>query len=315
MVLCIVEGSDGAGKTTIAQRISALLAGADLTSELLHRGPLKRSAIDEYELDLEDYWPGSGQHIICDRWHLGEHVYGPVLRGKSSMTIPQQRHIEMFLMRRGALLVHVIAPQNEIMRRVNERGDDLIAAHQISDIVARYHQVLFESTMAVLPVWSPADDGMLTMAINIAMNLESLAIPLTSFNTYVGPIAPAVLLLGETRSIRAGHPVERSAFVPRPNTSGDFLLRYLTDDVAMTCGVANALEEDIGLLWERLGEPLIVALGREAERQCNQAELLCGVVPDPQFMRSFHHGKGKEYGQLIREAALHQRDVTSALID
>ena len=78
-------------------------------------------------------------------------------------------------------------------------------------------------------------------------------------------------------------------------------------------GIANACEEDIGKLWETLGRPAVVALGRAAAEQCRQAELPHGVVPHPQYVRRFHHHHGRRYGAMIREAAQYQEDLSGAL--
>lgn len=314
-MLIILEGVDGAGKTTLATNLFDQLQ-PHAPTRVLHRGPMTGDWLEEYELDLEDYWPHCGEHIICDRWHVGELVYGPVLRGITKLTPGQRAHVEKFLMRRGAVLVHVTAPTSAVHRRLEERGDDLVSQSMIPDLFDGYYREFMESNMPVYSYITDGDnaDDNCGPLLKVGALTEGRAHALHEFQTYVGAVDPSLLLLGETRLRHNGelkYP-DKAAFTPRSGTSGEFLLRSLPRDVSFGCGIANALEEDIGLLWQRLGEPMIVALGKEAARECERAELPYGAVPHPQYVRRFHSKRSLEYGRAIREAALHRRDMTSA---
>src|ERR687897_2440373 len=80
-LLVILEGPDGAGKSTLSRELAASLRAAypaDSISEF-HKGPPHHHPLVEYEQPLFHYRPGTGRHIICDRWHVGEAVYPEVL--------------------------------------------------------------------------------------------------------------------------------------------------------------------------------------------------------------------------------------------
>ena len=315
-MLIILEGCDGVGKSHVARQLADALS-TDGSVEVLHKGPMAADAITEYEHPLESYVPGAGRHIICDRWAVGELIYGPLLRGSSRMKEHERRHIDKFLAARGAVIVHMTAPKDLILRRLGERGDDLIDASQVAEITDAYFRVATELGWttelvdAIMTGDSVKDVDTIIGLMLYGRRAETRASHLAAFSTYIGPCSPSYLLLGERRNERksAG---QRSAFVPLPGTSSGFLLNALPVDVSNTCGIANACEENIVDLWETLNRPLIVALGRAAERECEIAELPHGTVPHPQAVRRFHHAESAEYGRAIREAGLHRRDMTFA---
>lgn len=301
-MLILLEGCDGAGKTTLATELVETL-GADL----LHKGPMTADAITEYEDPLEDYLPLTNRHVICDRWHVGELVYGPLLRGESRVSPAEFRHIDMFLAKRGAVIAHMTAPGQLLRERIGIRGDDLIEQNHVDTIVDAYHHELMTNVhrlaTTVLQI-GPADDPRVLMTVGQVMEMR--AAELARFETYVGPHDPGTLLLGERRKV----PTDSAAFVPRPATSGAYLLDALPSELVGRIGIANALEENLPDLWAALGMPRVVALGREAQRECRVAEIPHGAVPHPQYVRRFHHNQSRRYARAIREAALWEEDLS-----
>lgn len=320
-MLIALEGCDGVGKSTVAERlVGALSLSGEV--EVLHKGPMTADAITEYELPLEDYAPGSGRHVICDRWSLGELVYGPLLRGESRVSEAERRHIDRFLAARGCVMAHVTAPQHLIRRRLTERGDDLIKLEHVSHIVNAYHDLfttLPQVTYAAQLALNGDDDHdrpLLQALVHTAAAVEAGAYQLTRFRTYVGGTSPGVLLLGERRNSPTDRPdPHRAAFTPYPSTSGAFLLSALPHDLASTAGLANACEEDVVALYEVLGEPRVVALGRAAALECERAEVPYGQVPHPQWVRRFANSRLTDYGLAIREAAYHGVDLSHVFVD
>lgn len=81
----VLEGPDGAGKTTLAQ----YLMRAHTTAEYCHEGPPPASASGDLTgLTMIAYYAcrlrepmGSATFRVHDRWALGERVYGPTFRG------------------------------------------------------------------------------------------------------------------------------------------------------------------------------------------------------------------------------------------
>lgn len=303
-MLIILEGPDGAGKTTLANRL-AELTGA----KLLRKGPIERDVISEYTLDLQWYRPGQGEDVVCDRWHLGEEVYGPILRGGSTFDRATYHHVEKTLVTRGALLGVLMPPLKELVRRVEARGDDLVGAEHLPEIVKGYDEALRRVQLPKIKFTSDYGvDFMASLLIRSARHLEEMSLRLNPYQTYAGDPHPRWLLLGDTRNRNRGEPPHEAALTPGPATSGHFLLEALPTPVLHGCGLANASEENVGELWQVLQKPGTVALGVHAREVCEDADIKFGSVPHPQFVRRFHNAARAEYGQLIRETLLSGED-------
>lgn len=298
-MLVILEGVDGAGKTTMAETLRGLAP----ETKILHKGPLTRDVISEYTLDIQHYRPGRGEDVVCDRWHLGEQVYGPILRGESAFTRSSFVHVEKALQARGALLVHLDQELGVLRSRLRARGDDLVNEGMLGDLQRGYRTALRESRVPRLTFDGRWDVEQLTeIVLRSARHLEEACVKLNPFTTYVGDPHPRYLLLGETRNENfKSDVVPEAAFTPASATSGKYLLDHLTSTELYGCGLANACEEDVGELWETLGKPPTVALGVHATGACRESGIEFGAVPHPQFVRRFHHSSGQEYGALIRE--------------
>lgn len=306
-MLIVIEGVDGAGKTTLAEALVEVLKDHKPT-KLLHRGPLEFDPLVEYELDLDDYRPAFGQHVVCDRWHWGEDIYGPLYRAGSRLTPAIRTHVELFLQSRGAVFLLMCQSRTEIHRRLDERGETFLRDEHRNDVIESYYVMAASSLIKTTAVNTSAPE-IVQLIVHDAWRQEQDASALNVFPTYVGPRRPAYLLLGERRNpLKSGGHL--AAFVPYGGTSGAYLLEHVPADVRQSLGLANAMEEDVHALWCTLEHPRVVTLGREAHERCNLADVPHGAVPHPQYVRRFHNAHGEEYGRVIRDAVLHTVDLT-----
>jgi hypothetical protein len=320
-MLIIIEGPDGAGKSTLAGRLLVELAlrleqNDDVTEcvRVVHRGPPIAHPLTEYEGPMLRYRPLTGHDVVADRWHLGELVY-PDLVGRDTRYDPAvHRHIDMFLQSRGALLVGMHPPEDELVRRLEAREPrstfDQITIDNAGRVLDRYQLSYDLSGVEVLQVH---DEPQVNTIIAAAERLAHGARRLVPFTTYVGPPTPDVLLFGETRGVDGRHAHGSTpAFMSYPGTSGHYLLSLLDPNGAWRLGLANACDVDDPLaLWKTLGEPRVVALGRKASVKLAWAGVPCGTVPHPQFVRRFHHDAGHLYAVLIRDVAREGEDAES----
>lgn len=151
-MLIIVEGPNGAGKTTVADRIARQLHNA---TRLHAVAPTARDAVGEYLAPLEDYLPAHGRHIVCDRWHLGEEVYGPLLRDGSRFQNGDFEAVDQALARAGAVLVPLLPPAETLIAR---RGDEDPPEQLIAERVL-FHRVFQRTTLPKTPAWAAASVG------------------------------------------------------------------------------------------------------------------------------------------------------------
>lgn len=136
-MIIVLEGPDLAGKTTIARDYER----RGFTYH--HQGPLTSSAREAYLEPLDDM--ATGYHVL-DRWHLGELVYGPMLRGESKVGPKLLNEIETALDALGAVRLIVTAPLQVIRDRHAQRGDDLLSLEQIERAHAFYDAWLEQDT-------------------------------------------------------------------------------------------------------------------------------------------------------------------------
>lgn len=296
-MLIIVEGADGVGKTSLINRIAE-----SIHAEVLHRGPLKRDPIDEYARDIQHYRPGRGRTILCDRWHLGEKLYGPLLRGESRLTREVEAHVEKVLQARGALMIVLTDKVEDVKYRLGARGDDLITSSHLDQLVPGYERAAIDSALvnvlhSGIPTAKTVAHWMRT-ASALELGAEHY---LGGFTTYVGPPRPQFLLVGEKRHGEPPYPDE-AAFTPGNVNSGRFLLGALSKRVLRYSGLINALEDDVAAFLQRQNHRIpVVALGRSAERNLRENGVECSSVPHPQYVRRFHHRAQAEYGSLIEQ--------------
>lgn len=293
MSVIIVEGPDCSGKSTF---VAELVNQAPAKTDVLHFGPPTTSdPFEEYEHTLYRHLAKENgrQHLICDRLHWGERVYGPLLRSRDRMGIAGWRHIELFLAAQDAVVVYMHQPSTVLIDRLNLRGDALIKTKDLASIEIGYQWCLRNTILPVVglrdPDWFHAIE--LTKRNRVGF--------FDQYPTYIGSIRPSGLLFGEIRNQGDNSP-DRSAFVPRSATSGRYLLEALPEDTWPHLGIANALEEDVEDLWLELSEVPVCALGAKAHKRLSELKIPHATVPHPQYVRRFCHSSQVQYGELIR---------------
>jgi thymidylate kinase len=341
ILLIIIEGSDAAGKSTYAALLADSLRAAypGDTVEIWKKGPPSEHPLVEYEHPLYDYRPSTRRHIICDRWHVGEYVYPPVLGRSTSADSPIFRHIDLFLQSRGALVVYLDPGYTETINRLVQRGDDLVQPEMIRKIRKRYDNYLHgtvswpETLCAVQRITRDFASALtVESTITRARRLANAAARLNPYVTYVGPPAPSYLILGDIRHALSKMSADQRrrtltvkgatipygpTFGPYRSTSGHYLLGSIPDSLWQRgVGLANACDVDNPRhLHETLGRPATVAVGANAwkvvrDMIAGPGDLL-GAVPHPQYIRRFHHGANDEYRRVIEDAATYGKNLIS----
>lgn len=337
-MLIILEGPDASGKSTLATQLADALRDTHLgdTVNVIHKGPPTSHPLAEYENPLFTYRPENGQHIICDRWHVGEYVYPPIFNRATQADTAVMRHIDSFLNSRGAVLVHMDIPRERHRDLLQTRGDDVVTADMLDQIRERFTRYVDRyTTLPTLRVTSHSNPFNIENIYNTARIYEAAAARLNQFITYVGKPRPRYLLVGDVRhAVQKMLPVNRDfafrhppstltlgpTFGPYRSTSGHYLLDALPGTMWYEgVGLANANDvDDLAELRRKLGYPNTVALGRSAWYTLQNSILptsgdigLIGAVPHPQYIRRFFHGYNREYGELVHEAAVLGKDLLS----
>jgi len=321
----ILEGPDGAGKTSLADGLEELLLRDDPACRV-HRIKASvptRHPLDEYLRPVEPYRPGTGIHWILDRWHWGEYVY-PIVRGRTSqLDPPAWWAIEAYIRRQGAVAVLCSQYPDRYRQVYRDRGEPESQADELPQVDNLYRRVLGLTQLPVVHFnWESGVNGDVFRIVDAARAAEFDAARLDFARTYLGPPNPEVLLLGEVRHGLGDDPHPElnldPAFVPFPATSGHYLLSALFASNSSEfrhdarLGIANACDVDDPLqLWNVLGRPSVVTLGRSAQRAWSKlrpADYGVATVPHPQYVRRFHHSMQVGYGMLIWATAAYGGD-------
>lgn len=316
-MLIILEGPDCAGKSTLARELVDMIGRLHPEDHvsLMHTGPPSEHALIAYAAPLLNYRPGSGRHIICDRWHIGEFVYPPIVDRPTTMDDQVAAWLDMFLQSRGALLIHCDADVEYLSNCARKRGDEESFIAQIPETNMAFTRAITRSTLRRVSVVA---HNVNTAGLAAAIYADALAIdrctaPLNGYITYVGPPRPTTLLLGDRRGVD-GLPSDHGlwpAFAPKPATSGHYLMRTLTSRALSvprdgftlgTIGVANAVDVDDPMeLWRTLGCPKVVALGLRSRGVVDDSKIAYTFANHPQYRRRFHFKEVETYlRQLTR---------------
>lgn len=302
-MLIVIEGCDGVGKTSLARDLCALVG-----AEYRHLSAPKRHPLEECVLDLDAYRPGDGKHVVVDRFHIGEMVYGPRYRGVSQLGLPDgpaHRWIDLYLRSRGALLVHVFADLETVVERVGQRGDDMVDVADLEQLLDAYVQALATPLCETVDVKVPGvqHTRMLDFIRVLAGGLEDDVAPVFDVtDRFLGFARPNVLYVGDETSpthLNGKRPLYRAPFVPYDNTSGYYLFEALPRRALQHAAFVNSAEVDLVRVHEALGLPTVVALGRHAARALDAASVPYLETRHPQYVRRFHHSKLAAWGAHV----------------
>ncbi|MNB69349.1 SPBc2 prophage-derived uncharacterized protein YorR [compost metagenome] len=141
-MLIILEGPDGAGKTTLAQQLS-MSTGYPVQ----HRSKPKTEE-EKQQMFLEyEQMCMSRENIIVDRCWYSEMVYGKVMRDQSYISQDQMLALERNIMMigGGGIIVHCTDKVDTLWDRLKDRGEDYITdIHKLAEITFGYEMLMHQ---------------------------------------------------------------------------------------------------------------------------------------------------------------------------
>lgn len=122
-MILIIEGPDGSGKTTLAEKLSKQTG-----YPIIHRTQPKTE--EEKKLMMGEYLQTirSGKNMIFDRCWYSEMAYGPVMRDSSVISYPEMYELEEHLAKYGAIIIYATGPKAALWQRCQKRGEDYITS-------------------------------------------------------------------------------------------------------------------------------------------------------------------------------------------
>lgn len=140
----MVEGVDGAGKTTIVQKCAIILGRTEVSAGGVGRRPVSVQCLS-FNTSYKDYIvvPTAlrkiGCHILQDRGVISGPVYEPIMRGdraRLSWMLPQVEQAAEL----GATVMFVDADLKALTERVAERGDDYVNTSHLEALQEAYYR-------------------------------------------------------------------------------------------------------------------------------------------------------------------------------
>lgn len=137
-MLIVLEGPDGAGKTTLARALSKALG-----ARIIHHGPYP--GLDGVELArkyLDSMCPAlGGADVIFDRSWLSEPIYAEVYRTQPSRISPEARRmLTRVALSAGVVVVKCLPPLKSCLQVFAGRAEDeyLASSKQLREVYFRY---------------------------------------------------------------------------------------------------------------------------------------------------------------------------------
>lgn len=240
MIICL-EGVDGAGKSTLAAALIKEInkQHPDDTVTYLHASQLQTSVYEAYHEPLKNYVPGTGQHFILDRWHLGEEIYGPLYREQSAFTKASFVWIELFLGSIGTRLWNITQPLEVLEQRLEERGEDFLQKDHVKQVRDDFSERAKESALFAGEI-APNLDNVYELAEHLILDAEfaemrSKGILDAKLTSYVGHTFsdPRTLLVVDNKVVNEG-------FHPETSQDAKIIYESLRDEFVKDFAVVSS---------------------------------------------------------------------------
>lgn len=136
MSIIVLEGCDCVGKTTFAEMLSEKTGYEIVKGSSFEISELGADGMFEHMMDLLDR-----DNIIIDRFFYSNLVYGKIF--DYPMMSPAQYDSLVEKLDKKALLLYLHTSEGAIQYRMKKRGDDMIKAENIGDILLEYKEVIY----------------------------------------------------------------------------------------------------------------------------------------------------------------------------
>lgn len=283
MLICL-EGVDGAGKSTLAAAIMKVIEKQypEDTVEYLHASQITGTVYEEYENPLKDYVPGTGRHIVIDRWHVGEQIYGPLYREVSKFEESPGAYaaIEMFLASKGARLWVVTQTLETLQERLAARGEDYLQEKHV-DFVRTSFSELGKESMIFANEISPADENVYDFAEHMVVDAEYAEMRAASFQgygitSYKGQtfVDPQTVLVVDNKAKNIGFHPELS------EEATQFLSRLRPDFINNMAVISSVSQRSLVDILDRLSMSGVVTYSKTVSARLDMMKVPHVLLPE-----------------------------------
>jgi thymidylate kinase len=294
-MLVIIEGADKTGKTTLAKAIAG-----ELGYEYVHFSTPKGPPADEYI----DFLLALKRPTVCDRFHLGELVYGPLLRGKPGLTPLQLATIERVMRLQPTVVIHAVTDMKLANDRLVHSTEHEVVNTEQNKAAARLFAEVVPNTNAgpVLRYNGVSQDDIRSVIAEI----RKLEVATGSLPAYTGigtVTGQRLVFVGEQVNQNVtwrGLPFDKGA-------SSQFLLDVFAEagvpeKAVYICNADKLTEDEAADLDE--GRTRFISLGKKADNKLAAFGIPHKALPHPQWVKRFNFRQKDAYINDMRQACL-----------
>lgn len=143
-----LEGSDATGKTTLANILSN-----ELEMLIVKGSSFELATSTNEELYSHFKKVANLNNAIVDRSIWSNKIYATLYNDYTILTNEQRNNIEEKMKQNGDIIIYLTAPEEVIIDRLNERGDDYVSPDMIKPILEEYKSTMSEAVQNNLNVF------------------------------------------------------------------------------------------------------------------------------------------------------------------
>lgn len=293
-MIIVIEGSDGTGKTTLAREFEKI------GFRYVHNGKPQPEE-DLFMTYLKQLHEARGSNVVFDRLHIGELVYGPVMRDKSLISTEEMIVLNRIIYASGGTIIFCQTDTDVMLENWKSRnlqGREYVTEQQKLLTISKVYQSLIQDYFrgrADFFTFDYSKDSTSQLLLNVQSFSQGVSVEIN------GSPQANFLIVGE----QAAGEIDE-AFCSMRNSSG-FLNRCLWDAgyKEIELSFVNALDtagnpHPIHNLWKQMFNCKVIALGQIAQELCLTNGVPFLPAPHPQFIKRFKLKNREEYVNLLR---------------
>lgn len=298
-MIIILEGPDGTGKTTLAKHLQNTYG-----FRYIHTGPPEDDRVLEaYGRTLYDASRETGD-VVIDRLHVGERIYGPILRGKDKLGREGEVLIRRLTNAYNARVVFCLPPYPtafENWRKRHQEDKELVTKAETYSNIYHAYRNLKEDPFYANATWWDYTRIPVDLAAEILVKFESGPTPLPG--GVIGSSSPRFLFVGEQAN---------QEYLDIPffalNGSSHYLNDCIEDAGYQESEIAfvnakrlNGSGVHLSAIHKTLGEPKVIALGNVSRDLLGDQGVPHVYISHPAYWKRFYSTRRDEYVKRLRD--------------
>lgn len=291
----IIEGADKTGKTTLANAIVKKFG-----FKYVHFGKPKKRAATEYA----EYLLSTNEDQVCDRFHLGELVYGPIFRGGAAIDDVEFATIERLLRLKQTILIQTTTDVTLANKRLAvSTQDEAVDSDQNQVAIRGFKQVIKRSNVQHIIKYDGSNyenlNEILRKLAALKVQIDDAQSVVSHFCTGIGtPVGKKIVFVGDEVN-------KNVTWLNLPfdkGLSSEFLLDSMKkarvpERLVYICNSNTLTQREVNFL-QTTGKTLFIALGQKATIKLYELGVKHHSLPHPQYVKRF---QWKNKGQYTKD--------------